>query len=544
MGQDVSRIRAQRTRSREKQAAKSAGRRSFRHRPLAAFLAAFVCWALAVFFVALDGILGEQAGLSFLIPTIGKAVFLLVSLFLAGMFLHIFDPESLNTNARVVLLCSVCILSLLLARLLLYFTRDMRLVSPEVAVFMLPFVAAPLLSTLLLNSAAGLAAGTWTSLAVLIFAEADFYMVFAALVATVVATQGAQRVRTRTRAVQAGLLAGMASISCVFGITALRWEAPDIMLVLHQAAACLISGFFSAVTVLLILPAFEALFKITTDITLLELSDFSHPLLQRLAIEAPGTYHHSLVVANLAQAAADEIGANSLLVRVCSYFHDIGKLTKPDFFTENQQLQPNPHDELPPSMSTLVITSHVKEGLSLAILHKLPETVKAAIREHHGTSVLSCFHRKAVGQAGGEPDARTAPSGNGRSAVNESDFRYPGPKPTSRESAIISLADSVEAASRSMDKVTPSHIEGLVEDLVNRKLMDGQLAQCDLTLSELTRIKRVFVFTLTNMLHARVPYPKDENRDQQPPDAGQTRSGQTPRPGQAPGEPADRSKRG
>ncbi len=237
-------------------------------------------------------------------------------------------------------------------------------------------------------------------------------------------------------------------------------------------------------------------------------------------MEAPGTYHHSLILANLAQAAADDIGANSLLARVCAYFHDVGKLTKPDFFAENLNQRGNPHDDLPPSMSTLVITSHVKEGLSLAMMHKLPTPVKAVIQEHHGTSLVSCFHHKAKSQKESE-----VAGGNDR--IDEGDFRYAGPRPSFKESAIICLADSVEAASRSIEKTTPGHIEQLVTAIVNSKLTDGQLDDCELSLQELTRVKRSFVFTLTNMLHGRVPYPKDDDNQQSKPVAHERGEGRS-----------------
>jgi putative nucleotidyltransferase with HDIG domain len=336
----------------------------------------------------------------------------------------------------------------------------------------------------------------------------------------------AEGVRTRAKVVRAGLIGGLAAVISVLVMTALHWESVQAAFVLRQAGACVVSGFLSALLVLLILPLFESAFHITTNITLLELSDLGHPLLQRLAIEAPGTYHHSLVVANLAQAAADEIGANALLTRVGAYFHDIGKLTKPGFFAENLQHQRNPHDELPPSMSTLVITAHVKEGLSLAMLHKLPECVMNIISEHHGNSLLACFHRKAQTQLETEL-AETEPAGGGANAqLDESDFRYSGPRPGTRESAIISLADAVEAASRSMEKKTPGHIEGLIDDIVNARVRDGQLSRCELTMLELDRIKRSFIFTLTNMHHGRVAYPDDENRDKQPPRAAQGTQGE------------------
>lgn len=297
---------------------------------------------------------------------------------------------------------------------------------------------------------------------------------------------------------------------CAICLWLLDWDAINTGAAMSQALACFVSGVVTSVIALLLIPVFETLFKITTDITLLELSDMGHPLLHRLAIEAPGTYHHSLVVANLSQSASDGIGANGLRARVCSYYHDIGKLTKPDFFTENMQLQDNPHDDLTPNMSTLIITSHVKEGVSLALLHKLPQPVQDVIMEHHGTGVVIYFHHKARRQI--ELDLE---QGNGShdvpTKIEEGDFRYPGPKPQTRESAIISLADGVESASRSLSKATPAAIESLVEEIVSDRVSDGQLDDCELTFTELAKIKKSFIFTLAGMHHARIAYPKDEN---------------------------------
>jgi putative nucleotidyltransferase with HDIG domain len=252
---------------------------------------------------------------------------------------------------------------------------------------------------------------------------------------------------------------------------------------------------------------FEHLFNITTDIKLLELSDLSHPLLQSLAIKAPGTYHHSLMMASLAQSAAETIGANGLQLRVCAYFHDIGKLVKPGFFSENIQFTENPHDDLAPSMSTLVIVSHIKEGVTLAKKYKLPQVIIDGIEQHQGTSLVSVFYHRAKTRQ----EKENASASGTQNPVNDEDFRYEGPRPQNREMAILMLADSCEAASRSLDKPTPIRINNLISDIFDARLRDGQLDQCNLTLAELTTIKQSFVFSLTNMLHGRVAYPKEEN---------------------------------
>jgi putative nucleotidyltransferase with HDIG domain len=295
----------------------------------------------------------------------------------------------------------------------------------------------------------------------------------------------------------------------------------DPLFIIKQALACLAGSLISVVATIILLPVIEKIFNITSDITLFELSDLSHPLLQRLAMKAPGTYHHSLVVANLAQAAAEEIGANPLAARVCSYYHDIGKLTKPDFFTENISSSDNPHDHLLPSMSTLIITSHVKEGISRAISHNLPQIIQDAITQHHGTSLVSFFHHKAKKQLELELESKT----NNTMEISEMDFRYPGPKPMTREAVIISLADSIEAASRSIEKPSKNSFQNLINKIVTSRLEDGQLDNSQLTFSELNKIKQSFAFSLSNIMHGRIAYPDDDDNNNKQPEKTQNGNG-------------------
>ena len=261
------------------------------------------------------------------------------------------------------------------------------------------------------------------------------------------------------------------------------------------------------------LPWVESLFRITTRVRWLELADLNHPLLRRMTIEAPGTFQHSLAVANLAEGACEAIGANPTMARVCSYFHDIGKLVKPEYFTENMRHDRNPHDELAPTMSALIIIAHVKEGISLALEHKLNQEIIDIIREHHGTSLVYYFYKKALDQ---QQAART----DGKIAsmhdedlpeVSESSFRYGGPKPQTRESAVVSLADSIESAARSMERVTPQKIEQLITDIIRKRVADGQLDDCDLRFKDLEAIAEAFRHTLSSMMHSRVAYPDDKD---------------------------------
>ena len=247
-----------------------------------------------------------------------------------------------------------------------------------------------------------------------------------------------------------------------------------------------------------ILPLIERLFGVQTDISLIELGDPAHPLLQELIRRAPGTYNHSITVASLAEAAAEAIGARGLLVRVGAYFHDIGKMLKPGYFAENQGQGDNRHESLVPAMSTLVIIAHVKDGADLARQNHLPEAIVDFIQQHHGTTLVEYFYRRANEQKQADPDG---------GEVDESSFRYPGPKPQTKEAGVLMLADAVESASRVLVEPTPSRIESLVEEMTMKRLLDGQFDECGLTLQEVHTIGESLVKSLTAVYHGRVKYP-------------------------------------
>lgn len=261
---------------------------------------------------------------------------------------------------------------------------------------------------------------------------------------------------------------------------------------LYTGAAGLAVGF----VVLGILPFVERAFRITTSMTLLELADASHPLLRRLAVEAPGTYSHSLNVATLAEAAAEAIGANSLLCRVAAYYHDAGKINKADYFVENQSGGENRHINLSPSVSLLIIIGHVKDGIELAKEYNLPTSIMPFIQQHHGTTLVEYFYHRAVTQKDED-----------QPSISETQYRYPGPKPRSKEVAIVMIADAVESATRAMSEPNSSRVEALVHDLAMKRLLDGQFDECDLTMRDLDLIERAFVKTLLGIYHGRIAYP-------------------------------------
>jgi putative nucleotidyltransferase with HDIG domain len=254
-----------------------------------------------------------------------------------------------------------------------------------------------------------------------------------------------------------------------------------------------LNGLTAALVAIGALPFLESFFGITTHIKLLELSNPSEPILHRLLTEAPGTYQHSIMVGNLAEAAAQAIGADALLCRVGAYYHDIGKIRRPRFFVENQVGQENPHDKLAPSLSSLIIVSHVKDGLDLARQYRLPEVLCQFIPEHHGTNLVSYFYHQARSRS-------TEP-------IFEEDFRYPGPRPQSRETAVVMLCDGIEAASRTLPSPSPEKLEELVNKMVDQAVRDGQLNECDMSLKDLTDVKEALVRALASQYHGRIEYP-------------------------------------
>src|SRR3989338_8212510 len=247
-----------------------------------------------------------------------------------------------------------------------------------------------------------------------------------------------------------------------------------------------------------LLPILEHIFKVSTNITLLELSDMSHPLLKELALKAPGTYLHSHLVGNLAEAACEAIGANALLARIGSYYHDIGKIIKAEYFSENETTFKSKHEKLRPSMSSLVIGNHVKEGLDLARKYHLNTQIIDIIQQHHGTSLMYFFYKRALEDM------------NGDGPLKEQDYRYEGPKPQTKEAAIVLLADSVEASSRTLTEPTPGKIRNMVQRVINNKFIDNQLDECDLTLRDLFKISEAFVRILIATFHVRTEYPKQK----------------------------------
>ena len=435
----------------------------------------------------------------------GKELAFIAFTAIAAMMLRVLAPKVIKNNAHLLLMAMIALATIIPGSIFIHLADHWPALTNTTAGILPPYALAPLLTGVLLGGGAAIIIGLWTTLVCFIIGNASVPILLAGLIATAVSARWLKRIRRRTQVIRIGFLVGIFQIAS-FAVT-LESIPTQVIQVSTLIGASIMSGLLSSLLALLLLPVCEALFGLTSTMSLLELSDLAHPLLQRLAFEAPGTYHHSLMVANLAQAAADEIEANSVLARVGAYFHDIGKIAKADYFTENIRTGQNPHDDLAPSMSALLVMSHIKDGHALAMLYKLPQAIIDIIQQHHGNGLVVYFHHKAGRQALTESHISST---KGRMIVDESSYRYPGPRPTSREAAIIMLADSVEAASRSLEKPTATGIAELVDRTVDNRVEDNQLDDCEMTLEELSNVKKAFVFCLSNMLHSRIAYPKHE----------------------------------
>ncbi len=336
--------------------------------------------------------------------------------------------------------------------------------------------------------------------------KGDFTVLISLFCALACVSMLSYRIRRRSQIIRAGLLSGFVQFFIRLAVEDYQnfsmLNLSDMFFFRTFALdslSFLASGLIASVVVIGVLPIFEYVFKTVTNISLLELSDFNHPLLRKMILEAPGTYQHSLVVANLAESAAEAISANPLLARVGSYYHDIGKIPKANYFVENLIPYRDVHKDLKPSISKMIIMNHVKEGAELAARHKLNPRIIDFIEQHHGKSLVYYFYHRAKEL---EPD---------KEREYEEEYRYPGPRPQSREVAIVALADAIEALSRTMEEPTPSRLEEMVREVVRKKFMEGELDESNLTLRDLERITQSFVRVLNAIFHTRINYPKDES---------------------------------
>ncbi len=465
----------------------------------------------------------------------GQGFLLFIVLIASCGYLWSNHPQMLRSISQLLLLILLGLFNLALAKGIMVFSSRTELVPFAIAQFAIPLAVAPALAGVLLQPGLGVFLAVFVSVMTALLAGNSFPLLITGLVSGFVGVYFTQHMRRRSRLVRAGLAIAGAELVCIASLAAMTHTGADTLG--SQVTAGAINAVVTIFLASGLLPVCEYVFGITTDMRLLELADLNHPLLRKLCLDAPGTYHHSLVVASLAENAAEAVGANPVLARVASYYHDIGKALKPQFFTENQTPGLNPHDPLPPGESFRILADHIETGEELARKHRLSPPIIDVIRQHHGTTLARAFFHKAREQA---KAAATVVRPINRAAQattvllpREDDFRYAGPKPNSKESAIVSLADAVESASRSLRELTPDSVRALVTDIINRRFEDGQLNEADLTIQQLHVIAGRFAQTVLGMHHTRVAYPQDEG--QATPRADQ--------PQQSPAPPADKQSR-
>lgn len=408
----------------------------------------------------------------------------IIPIFLLSLFVYIkLSYKDLNLRRYDLLNLSLLFVIIFVAS---YF-----IIKQGWSVFYIPFCVIPMLSMILFNRLQiSLLITVLTCVTIASVANNNFHLGVLFLISGILSSVLVINVRSRMKIIHAGFIIGLIQVISMLLLDHFRIQDQTKYVIL------MLNGIISSIIVVGILPVFEYLFKTVTNISLLELTDFNNPLLQRLILEAPGTYHHSLIVGNLSEAACGAIGANALLARIGAYYHDIGKLHKPDYFSENQDIEASKHDNLSPSMSKLVIMNHVREGLELARKYKLNPYLIDFILQHHGTSLVYYFYRRAL--EGLEENQ----------GIKEEGFRYPGPRPKTKETAVVLLADSVEAATRALKEMTPANITDAVHKIINNKFIDGQLDECDLTLKDLEKIAAIFIRILTSIYHSRITYPE------------------------------------
>lgn len=426
--------------------------------------------------------LGLQKGQGNYARAVGIAVLVAVLFIAVAIYLSKYALEVYLSNNRLILLGLIVVSILLFTKFVHYYSD-----------FLAPVATGALLVAILLDTRLGIFIACLIGLCAGIIAENDFKVALVAMIGGTVGVFSVSKMLEGYSLTRTGFIISLVNFILILAMGLIAQSTGVI--VLKHGLAGVVNGIGSAILTIGCLPYLENTFKITTAAKLLELAKPNQPLLQKMLVEAPGTYHHSIVVGNLAEAAADLIGADPVVVRVGAYYHDIGKIKRPYFFSENQLGGENPHDKIAPGLSTLIVTSHIRDGVELALEHRLPEVIVDIIKQHHGTMLVSFFYKRAVDTEHGE-------------CVNEEDFRYEGPNPKTKEAALVMLADCVEATVRSLSKPTVNRIEGTVRKLIRERLHEGQLDECGLTLKDLNTIGDVFIRVLTGIFHSRIEYPE------------------------------------
>jgi len=427
--------------------------------------------------------------------------FLILSLSIVLFQLSKIWIQSDENISDIIFLSVASLFQILLIKSGIFMSEAINRASPffstETFFYAIPFAAGAMLVGIFINRSVALIFSIYSSFLAAFLFEGEISMMLFAFLGSVAASYQVSHCKQRSAFFKIGFLLGLLNCATILSLCLF---SPSSSIISSSTVVKLSMGFvggiFSGIFVAGITPLFETLFNYTTDIKLLELANLNQPIFQRMIMEAPGTYHHSIIVASLVEAAAEAIGANPLLAKVSAYYHDIGKIKKPQYFIENQQNGENKHVKLSPKMSSLIITTHVKEGCELACKAKLGTQITNIIREHHGTGLVSYFYEKAKKDR--DPSIRSLP---------ERDFRYAGPKPQSKEAGLVLLGDVIEASSRTLLNPTPARIKNLVKERIERVFMDGQLDDCELTLHDLNKIAENFMRILNGIFHQRINYP-------------------------------------
>ena len=436
----------------------------------------------------------------------GALVALLMAILLLYLYIH--HKDIFRNGSYLNLIGIIVLITLIVSRAVMAINITQWPEFGALLGYLAPVAAAGMLITILLDSRLALLAVMNLALLLGVMSGNQFHIGLVGFVGGVSGVYSVSKLSQRGDLVRAGIYVGITNV-IIIAVVGLIVGMPWYLLISAALALGIANGLLSSILTNGALPYLETSFGITSTVRLLELSNPNNPILKKLLTEAPGTYHHSILVGNLAEAAAESVGAEPLVVRVGAYYHDIGKIKRPYFFIENQLGGDNPHDKIAPTLSTLILTSHIKDGVETAKEHKLPQPIIDIIEQHHGKSLVSFFYHKAM-------------EGDRAESVNEEDFRYEGPKPRTKEAAIVMLADNIEAAVRSLQNPTAGRVEGLVRKIIKDRLMDGQLDECDLTLKDLDAIANSFLRVLSGIYHTRIEYPdmKQEMERRKNPNAG------------------------
>ncbi|MBU3132064.1 HDIG domain-containing protein [Clostridium gasigenes] len=433
------------------------------------------------------GLLDKGLGKTYMYTYLILAVFVAMVLGMQYSYLSKDKKEIYNNIKMIIMISVINLISLLLA-------RGLNIISP----FLIPLACGPILLTLLLDYKTSLVINSLNILLVSVAVGFSPHIIILSIVNVIIGSTTLRKLQQRNDILYSTIY--IAGVSALVTLSTGMLLSNNLTGIFIDTGFVILGSIMSGVLAVGFLPFLESTFDIVTNIKLLEMSNPNHPLMKRLLMEAPGTYHHSVMVANLAEVATEEVGGNPVIARIGAYYHDIGKIKRPYFFGENQMGKENPHNKITPNLSTLIIISHVKDGIELAKEYKVPKVIQDIIEQHHGTTLVKYFYYTMKNSAEKPED------------IKEEDFRYPGPTPCSKEAGILMLADSVEAAVRSINEPTKGKIEEMVNNIIKDKLHSDQLVNCDLTLRDLEKIRKCFLKVLNGIYHKRIEYPTEKVR--------------------------------